>query len=258
MDPSPVDPVAVHLRRRVAVPPVRSLSVHRGHTRREYPGSRIRSRHHCEAGRGGSTPSPVPVAWPTLEIRPWRSRRSWPWLPDERSPAWRVAAWFASVTAIWTGDVPTQPAVAVELMEASGDRDSTDGRDGTLDSIVPDGAPALRSRGGGQRPESRRRAAGTRAAARVARLGPLRLRNVRLSTPKDGRYSPTLRQLVPSGGGSPATRVGWELDRTLRIHLRERLLAGARYPHLVPARVLRERTPGGAGRYPRLRVVADV
>ena len=117
MDPSPVDPVAVQLRRRVAVPPARSLSVHRGHTRREYPGSRLRGRRHREAGRGGSTPSPVPVAWPTFEIRPWRSKRSWPWPPDERSPAWRVGAWFASVTATWAGDVRMQPAVAVELME---------------------------------------------------------------------------------------------------------------------------------------------
>lgn len=61
-----------------------------------------------------------------------------------------------------------------------------------------------------------------------------------------------------SAPGIFATDVGWELDRTLRIHLRERLLAGARYPHLVPGRVRRERTPGGAGRYPHLLVVADV
>lgn len=156
MDPSPVDPVAVQLRRRVEAPPAGSLSVHRGHTRREHPGSRARGRRYREAGRGGSTPGPVPVARPALEIRPWRSRRSWPWPPDRRSPAWRVGAWFASGTATWTGDVPMKPAVAVELMEASGDGDRTDGRVGTLDSIVPDGAAALRSRGGVQRPKSRR------------------------------------------------------------------------------------------------------
>lgn len=174
MDPSPVDPAAVQLRRRVAAPLARSLSAHRGHTRREYPGSRLGGRHHREAGRGRSTPGPVPVARPALEIRPWRLRRSWLWPPDGRSPAWRFGAWFASVTATWTGDVRMQPAVAVELMEASGDCASTDGRVGTLDSIVPDGAPALRSRGGVQRPKSRRGAAGTRAAARVARLRPPR------------------------------------------------------------------------------------
>lgn len=39
------------------------------------------------------------------------------------------------------GDLPMQPAVAVELTAASGDHD------GTFDSIVPDEAPALRSRG---------------------------------------------------------------------------------------------------------------
>ena len=86
----------------------------------------------------------------------------------------------------------------------------------------------------------------------------LDLRNVRLSTPGDDRYSPTLRQLVPAGGESPATRVGWELDLTLRIQLGEWLLAGARYPHLVLGRVRRERTPGGPRRYPHLLVVADV
>ena len=86
----------------------------------------------------------------------------------------------------------------------------------------------------------------------------LDLREVRLATPGDGRCSPTLRQIVPAGGGSSATRVGWELDLTLRIQLGERLLAGAGYAHLVPGRVRRERTPGGAGRYPLLLVVADV
>ena len=33
------------------------------------------------------------------------------------------------MTATWTGEVPTQPAVAIELTEASGDRDDTDGRE---------------------------------------------------------------------------------------------------------------------------------
>ena len=77
-------------------------------------------------------------------------------------------------------------------------------------------------------------------------------------SPGDGLYSQTLRQIVPVGGGSPATHVGWELDLTLRIQLGERLLAGAGYAHLVPRRVRRERTPGGSRRYPHLRVVADV
>ena len=86
----------------------------------------------------------------------------------------------------------------------------------------------------------------------------LDLRDVRLSSPGDCRYSPTLRQIVPAGGGSPATRVGWELDLTLRIQLGEWLLAGVGYAHLVPGRVLRERTPGGPRRYPHLPVVADV
>ena len=86
----------------------------------------------------------------------------------------------------------------------------------------------------------------------------LDLREVRLSTPGDGLYSPTLRQIVPAGGGSPATRVGWEPHLTPRIHPHERLLAGARCPHLVPGRVRRERIPGCPRRTPHLRVVADV
>lgn len=86
----------------------------------------------------------------------------------------------------------------------------------------------------------------------------LDLREVRLATPGDGLYSPMLRQIVPAGGGSPATRVGWELDLTFRIQLGGPLLAGAGYAHLVPRRVGRERTPGGPRRYPHVRVGADV
>ena len=64
----------------------------------------------------------------------------------------------------------------------------------------------------------------------------LDLRGVRLPTPGDGLYSPMLRQLVPAGGESPATHVGWEPDLTLRIQLGGRLLAGAGYAHLVTGR----------------------
>ena len=64
MDPSPVDPAAEQLRGRIAAPHVRSLSVHRGHTRREHPGSGIRGQRHREFGRSGSTPGTVPVAKP--------------------------------------------------------------------------------------------------------------------------------------------------------------------------------------------------
>ena len=140
------------------------------------------------------------------------------------------------MTATWAGDVRMQPAVAVELMEYRhyGLADMLSGR-----------------------------------YLREARLGlellpaspvsvGLDLRSVRLSTPGDGRYSPTLRQLVPAGGESPATCVGWELDLTLRIQLGELLLAGAGYAHLVPRSVRHERTPGGPRRYPRLLVIADV
>ena len=209
MDPSPVDPVAVQLRRRVAAPPARSLSVHRGHTRREYPGSRLGGRRHREAGCGGSTPGPVPVARPALETRPWCSRRSWLWPLDRRSPAWRVGAWLASVTATWTGDVPMPPAVAVELMEASGDCDSTDRRDGTLDSIVPDGAPVLRSRGGVQRPKSPRGTARTRASALVARLGPPQ-------PPRSSAVDPGRRPLlVDASADCPGRR--WEPHDARRL-----------------------------------------
>ena len=104
---------------------------------------------------------------------------------------------------------------------------------------------------------------------RAARLGlelrpasPVSVRldlcDVRLSAPGDGRYSPTVRQIVPTGGGSPATHVGWELDLTLRIQLGERLRAGTGYAHLVPGSVRCERTPGGLRRYPHPLVVADV
>ena len=255
MDPSPVDPVAVQLRRRVAAPPARCLSVHRGHTRREYPGSRPCGRRHREAGRGGSTRGSVPAARPASEIRLRRLMRSWQWPVDGPSPAWRVGAWFTSVTATWTGDVPMQPAVAVELMEASGDCASTEGRDGIFDFIVPDGAPALRSRGLAQRPVSPPVAAGTRAAARVARLGPPR-------PPQRPAVNFVRRPLLADlAAARPRRRrepCDAELDLTLRIQLGERLLASAGYAHLVPGRRRRERTLGGPRRYPHLLVVADV
>lgn len=169
----------------------------------------------------------------------------------------RIGAWFGSVVVAWTVDAPMQPSVSVEFTEASGDRDATDGLSSTFDPLYPTGhlhtgfADLFSARN-----------------LREVRLGltvhptthtslSVDVRNFDLSTPGDGLYAPSLRQIVPSHADGGATRVGIEVDLTLRVRLSERLLLGGGYGHLAPGAVIRERTPGGVSRYPYGFLVVD-
>ena len=174
-----------------------------------------------------------------------------------RSGPKSIGAWFGSVVAAWTVDARLRPSIAVEFTEASGDRDATDDLSSTFDPMYPTGhqhsgfadlfgARNLRELRVGFAVQPT-----TRTSFRVD------VRHFGLSTPGDGLYAPSLRQIVPSHAGGRATRVGVEVDLTLRVRFNENLLAGSGYGHLAPGAVIRERTPGGVSRYPYGFLVVD-
>lgn len=178
------------------------------------------------------------------------------WQGGRLGPA-RIGAWLGSVVATWTVDAPMRPSIAVEFTEASGDADATDDFSATFHPMYPTGhqhsgfADLFSAR-------NLREARIGFAVEPTARTS-LRVdvRDFGLSTPGDGLYAPSTVQLVSSYAGSRATRVGVEVDLTLRVRFHERLLVGSGYGYLAPGAVIHERTPGGVGRYPYAFLVVD-
>ena len=174
-----------------------------------------------------------------------------------RSGPGRIGAWFGSVVAAWTIDAQMRPSISVEFTEASGDRDAADGLSATFDPMYPTGHQhsGFADLFSARNLREMRVGFAVQPTARTSLR--VDVRNFDLSTPGDGLYAPSLRQIVPSHPGGRATRVGVEVDLTLRVQLNERLLLGGGYGHLAPGAVIRERTPGGVSRYPYGFLVVD-
>lgn len=169
----------------------------------------------------------------------------------------RISTWFGSAAATWTIDTQMRPSIALELTEASGDRDSTDGLSGTFDPMYPTGHQHFGFADLFSGRNLREVRVGFAVQPTTQTSLRVDLRDFSLSTPGDGLYSPSLQQVVPSQTDGRATRVGVEVDLTLRARLNERLLAGSGYGHLVPGPVLDERTRGGVSRYPYAFLVVE-
>lgn len=169
----------------------------------------------------------------------------------------RIGAWFGSAVATWTIDAPMRPSLAVEFTEASGDRDATDDLSSTFDPMYPTGHQhsGFADLFGARNLREARIGFAVQPTERT--LLRVDVRDFGLSTPGDGLYTPSLQQIVASHAGSRATRVGVEVDLTLRVRFNERLSAGSGYGHLAPGAVIHERTLGGVSRYPYGFLVVD-
>ena len=162
----------------------------------------------------------------------------------------RIDAWFATAIVTYTLDVTGHPRLMFEATEASGDDDAADGRSATFDPMFPTGHAHF----GFADIFSGRNLRDLRVGVAWAPTPRSTIRvdahNFWASNPADGLYAPSLSLVVtPSGVGRP-TRVGSELNLTLRVRLHRQLLVGGGYGHLFSGPFLRDTTAGGVARYP--------
>ena len=161
----------------------------------------------------------------------------------------QIGAWFGSAIVAYGMNGPGRPRLSLELTEASGDASASDDRSGTFDPMYPTGHAHL----GFADVFAGRNLRDARVGVELEPARHLSLRldahGFWLSSPADGLYAPSLRLIVAPGPRNRSTRVGTELDLTVRLRLGPRVQLGGGSGHLFPGAFLRAHTPGGTTRY---------